>query len=104
MDTPTIITLNLTDCKHIDDMHLRIKQAFHFPDYYGENWDAFWDLIDGMRENTIVEIQGISSLPERLKEEAEKMIVCLEDNKIEMQKLKQCCPDFDCRFDYRFMD
>jgi len=24
---------------------LRIKKAFDFPDFYGENWDAFWDLL-----------------------------------------------------------
>ncbi len=24
---------------------MRIKKAFDFPDFYGENWDAFWDLL-----------------------------------------------------------
>ena len=80
MDTPTIITLDLSECTYIDDMHLRIKTAFDFPDYYGENWDAFWDLIRGTRDNTLVEIKGASSLPQKLKEEVDKMIECLEDN------------------------
>ena len=27
------------------EIHQRIKKAFDFPDFYGENWDAFWDLL-----------------------------------------------------------
>ena len=99
-----IITLDLGECQHIDEMHQRIKSAFQFPDYYGENWDAFWDLIDGTRDNTMVEIQGISTMPKELREEAGKMILCLEDNIKEMEKLKQRRPDFDCRFSYRVLD
>ena len=75
MDKPRIITLDLGECQHIDEMHQRIKSAFQFPDYYGENWDAFWDLIDGTRDNTMVEIQGISTMPKELREEAGKMIL-----------------------------
>jgi RNAse (barnase) inhibitor barstar len=104
MDTPTVITLDLSECKYIDDMHQRIKTAFDFPDYYGENWDAFWDLIRGTRDNTIVEIKGAASLPKELRKEVDKMIECLEDNVKEMAKLKQRRPDFDCRFSYRILD
>ena len=104
MDTPNIITLDFSGCRYIDDMHLRIKRAFGFPDYYGENWDAFWDLIRGTRDNTIVEIRGLSSLPKELRAEGDQMIACLEDNIEEMKKLKQRRPDFDCRFGYRVLD
>ena len=104
METAKIITLDLSGCKYIDDMHQRIKIAFDFPDYYGENWDAFWDLIRGTRDNTIVEIKGVASLANDLKKEVDKMIECLEDNIKEMEKLKQRRPDFDCRFSYQVLD
>ena len=104
METAKIITLDLSGCKYIADMHHRIKVAFDFPDYYGENWDAFWDLIDGIRDNTIVEIKGVASLANDLRKEVDKMIECLEDNIKEMEKLKQRRPDFDCRFGYRVLD
>lgn len=39
------ITLDLTDCKYILELHGRIKTALGFPDYYGNNLDALWDLI-----------------------------------------------------------
>lgn len=40
-----IVILDLTDCRFLGEIHLRIKKAFDFPDFYGENWDAFWDLL-----------------------------------------------------------
>lgn len=72
MDKLRIITLDLGECQHIDEMHQRIKTAFQFPDYYGENWNAFWDLIRGTRDNTMVEIQDISIMPKELREKAGK--------------------------------
>ena len=52
----------------------------------------------------MVEIQGISTIPKELRKEAGKMILCLEDNIREMEKLKQQRPDFDYRFAYRVLD
>lgn len=40
-----IVILDLTDCRFLGEIHSRIKKAFDFPDFYGENWDAFWDLL-----------------------------------------------------------
>ena len=45
MEQEKIITLDLTGCKYLGEIHQRIKKAFDFPDFYGENWDAFWDLL-----------------------------------------------------------
>ncbi len=39
------IILDLTGCKSLWDIHERIRTAFDFPDWYGKNWDAFWDLL-----------------------------------------------------------
>lgn len=104
MDTPKIITLDLTGCKYLGELHLRIKEAFDFPDYYGQNWSAFWDLIDGIRDNTIVEIKGISTLSKEFNQPIEKMLEILQRNKNELLNLKERRPQFDCRFDYRIID
>ena len=40
-----IITLDLTGCKYLGELHQRIRIAFDFPEWYGENRDAFWDLF-----------------------------------------------------------
>ncbi len=39
------VYLDLTGCRYWDDLHERIRVAFGFPEWYGANWDAFWDLI-----------------------------------------------------------
>ena len=48
------------------DIHFVIRQALDFPDYYGCNWDAFWDCLtdwdalSDMRGKTInLEIIGL---------------------------------------------
>ena len=104
MKKPKIIILDLNDCKYLGELHLRLKKAFDFPEWYGENWDAFWDLIDGMRENTIVEIKGLHSLPEDLKPSGNMIVSLLQENKDGMVELKKRCPDFDCRFEYKIID
>ena len=42
MDEKKVITLDLTGCKYLGELHERIRAAFDFPEWYGANWDAFW--------------------------------------------------------------
>ena len=74
-----IVTLDLTDCKYMGALHQRIKEAFHFPDYYGENWDAFYDLMctDSKAEKVI--IRGLTDAPKTIKRAVEEMIDTLQD-------------------------
>ena len=37
--------LDFTNVKTWIDIHAIIEKEFDFPDYYGANWDAFWDCI-----------------------------------------------------------
>lgn len=54
-DKYTVI-LDLTDCRYLGELHQRIKVAFDFSDYYGETWDALYDLIcmDSQAEKIII--------------------------------------------------
>lgn len=63
------ILLDLTGCENIAQLHQRMREAFHFPEYYGANLDALWDMgLDYIGTNrdsfTHVKIKGISTLPE----------------------------------------
>ena len=40
------IRLDFSNCTAADDLHEEIKRKFGFPEYYGENWDALWDLME----------------------------------------------------------
>ena len=39
------VFLSLNGCRDWGTLHQRIRKAFGFPDYYGENWDAMWDCL-----------------------------------------------------------
>ena len=73
--------MDLTDCKYLGEMHRRIKKALNFPNYYGENWDAFRDCINADCDIDFITVTGINTLSKELKKEAEIMISLLEDNK-----------------------
>ena len=79
-DKYTVI-LDLTDCKYLGELHQRIKVAFDFPDYYGENWNAFYDLIctDSKAEKII--ILGKSEMSKNLEAQVERMCETIDDAK-----------------------
>ena len=57
------IILDLTGCKSLRDIHERIRIAFDFPDWYGKNWDAFWDLLRTECDANTVIIKGKQTIP-----------------------------------------
>ena len=76
MDKPRIITLDLGECQHIDEMHQRIKSAFQFPDYYGENWDAMWDCLTDVFLQPVqrhIVVEGFDAMPQELRAYAAPM-------------------------------
>ncbi len=65
----TTLILDFSSCKYIGELHARIKETFGFPEYYGENLDALWDLLDNYDDCPInVHIRGFNSLPNELYE------------------------------------
>ena len=103
-DKPIIINLDLTGCKYLGEIHQRIKIAFDFPDWYGENWSAFWDLLSCPNDYTIVEVRGINTLPDELIPSGQKIIELLERNKKKYIEFMKRQSKFDRRFDYRIID
>ena len=50
LTNPEVKTINLEHVVNIDHFHEIFMEKFNFPDYYGKNWDAFWDTITGIVE------------------------------------------------------
>ena len=92
-----IIELDLTGCKYLSEIHERICVAFEFPQWYGKNWSAFWDLLWSNCDAEKVIIKGESSLPDELKESLEKMHEILERN-------KKALANSDRPFDYEIIN
>jgi ribonuclease inhibitor len=42
--------IDLHGIQSIDALHDSFKRALKFPSFYGDNWDALWDTLTGMKE------------------------------------------------------
>ena len=96
------IALDLTDCKYIRDFHERIRIAFDFPEWYGRNLDAFWDLISKECPAHLVTVIGVNKLPKDWKNSIE--IPCSEMIRRILQKNKEFKARNSYSFDYEFID
>ena len=64
------------------DMFEIISTAMDFPDYFGNNWDAFWDcMTDLICINLEIEILNLDALDFDLREDKEKLICLLRELK-----------------------
>ncbi|WP_085718572.1 barstar family protein [Pseudomonas sp. B28(2017)] len=83
-----VVKVDLSEVMSSDELHSILKDALGFPDWYGCNWDAFWDAITGLVEMPILmKISGWNTLSRRLPRDAKLMQKILEDMKIEYPEL-----------------
>ena len=55
-----LYTLDFRNVQYYSEVHTIIKESLDFPDYYGRNWDAFWDCLTDMVGRPIhIEILGL---------------------------------------------
>lgn len=77
-----IYTVDFTNVEHYPEMHSVIRRAMDWPDYYGCNWDAFWDCLTNMLGRPIhIEIIGLDVIERRFGDAAMKMIEILKEFK-----------------------
>ncbi|HWO97346.1 MAG TPA: barstar family protein [Bacillus sp. (in: firmicutes)] len=77
----SIVTIDVTNIKTANELHLLLKEKLEFPDFYGENWDAFWDAITGLvapLPNKVI-FHGWSELEKNLPSDAKIMKECFHD-------------------------
>ena len=73
-------TIDFTNVNYYLEMHGVIWHALEFPDYYGCNWDAFWDcLTDMIGEKIHIQIVGIDELCNGYGDTADKMLEILQE-------------------------
>ena len=66
-------TLDFSNCKRWYDVHEELRIKFDFPEWYGKNLDALWDLMDEYvilgNEPTLITIIGTQKMSEEAREE-----------------------------------
>ena len=72
-------TIDFSNVKYYMEMHKIIQVSLNFPDYYGCNWDAFWDCLTDMYGDPIhIEIIGLEVIEKKFGDAANKMIEILK--------------------------
>ncbi len=57
------ITIDFTGAKNWDEVHERISKPLDFPEWYGKNLDALWDLLTGYIAPCNIIIKGTKKFP-----------------------------------------
>ena len=81
MEEKKTVTLDLTGCQSLGEIHQRIKKAFDFPDFYGQNWDAFWDLLRNECDANKIEVLGENTVSKELEPSIEMINEILQEFK-----------------------
>ena len=73
------ITLELTGCSSVGEVHECIKRTFGFPEYYGENWDAMWDCMDGLFDRREIVVRGFRTMPQEVQDYSRPLLEIREE-------------------------
>ncbi len=71
------IQIDLSRCRYLGEVHRLLKEQFGFPAYYGENWDALWDCLDGRFDGCgeiLIEVTGFDEMPGELQKDCQTML------------------------------
>lgn len=73
------VNIDLSDVTSAAELHALLREKLGFPDWYGCNWDAFWDAITGLVEMPLkLQISGWQRFSSHLPRDAQLMQKCLE--------------------------
>ena len=77
-----LYTIDFTNVQSYLELHFIIREALDWPDYYGCNWDAFWDCLTNMVGRPVhIEIIGIDVIERKFDNAARTMIETLKEFK-----------------------
>lgn len=80
MTRSSIVKIDLSRIQTPKDLHTTLGISLSFPDWYGQNWDAFWDAIIGLVEMPeTLEFSGWDIFSERLPHDAKMLRQCLAE-------------------------
>lgn len=74
------VTLDVSTIQDSMELHSLLKKELELPDFYGMNWDAFWDAITGLVElpETLI-FEGWNHIEQKLPKDAQMLINIFKD-------------------------
>jgi len=82
-----VVVINGTSIESIEEAHLQIQKNFRFPDYYGKNLDALYDLLSTEDRRTRILFFDTKGLVKKLGKRGEMLLHTFEEAVMENQKL-----------------
>ncbi len=83
-----LIEIDVSTVSTSEELHATLAKCLRFPEWYGANWDAFWDAITGLVEMPIsLHLIGWDELSQRLPREAMLLQECLLEMSTEYPEL-----------------
>jgi ribonuclease inhibitor len=79
---PTELEIDLTSVNSRESLHEALRTALGFPEWYGKNWDAFWDCVRDPDLSSVplsLKLRRSPRLAEALPREYRLFRKCLED-------------------------
>ena len=77
-DYKGICVLDFRNVKYYLKIHEVIRKELDFPDYYGCNWDAFWDcMTDILGDLIYIRILGLENLDKCFQGTSEELVTLL---------------------------
>lgn len=74
------VSVDVGQVQSKDELHRLLSRELGFPDFYGRNWDAFWDAITGLIEMpSQLTVVGMARLRQRLPREAANLTESLQE-------------------------
>lgn len=74
--------LDFSKVEYYTEIHKIIQKGLYFPDYYGCNWDAFWDCLTDMIGRPVnIRIIGIENIEKKFNDSAKIMLEILKEFK-----------------------
>jgi len=91
VSAPEVIDLDLTSVETAIELHLMLSDRLAFPDYYGRNWDAFWDCITDPEQSSmphVLRLSGWLVLNQRMPRDARSLRQLLDDLRAERPEIQ----------------
>lgn len=73
------LMIDLKEVNTVQELHDLLSTKLGFPDYYGNNWDAFWDMITDTKIVIMPDrlvLFGCKELSEKLPKDAQLLQQC----------------------------